>query len=296
MELGPVGLWTHALDTAADRPGAGARGRARRARATARSCCPRWPGRDPLVFSGLLLGATSRIVIGTGIAGIYSRDALTMNGGHRALTEAFPDRFLLGLGVSHAVAVEGLRGQTYDKPLTKMREYLDAMDDAPYFAYRVRRDAGPRARRARPEDARARRVTRRRRAPVLRAGRAHRVRARAPRARRAAAARAEGGARDRPGRRRAPSAAARWRSTSACPTTRTTCGGSASATTTSPTAAPTGSSTRSSRGATRTRSRRGSTRTTPPARTTWRSRCVPADPAPDAVPMAEWRRLAAALL
>src|SRR6476620_10168102 len=59
-----------------------------------------------------------------------------MNGGQRALTEAFPDRFLLVMGVSHAVAVEGLRGQTYDKPLTKMREYLDAMDHAPYFAYR----------------------------------------------------------------------------------------------------------------------------------------------------------------
>jgi probable F420-dependent oxidoreductase len=134
ISLGPVGIWTHALDL---QPIEMARDLAAELEALGYGAIllPEMAGRDPLVFSGLLLGATNRIVIGTGIAGIYSRDALTMNGGHRALAEAFPDRFLLGLGVSHAVAVEGLRGQTYDKPLTKMREYLDTMDAAPYFAY-----------------------------------------------------------------------------------------------------------------------------------------------------------------
>jgi probable F420-dependent oxidoreductase len=135
MDLGRVGLWTHALDM---QPVAGARDLAAELEELGYGSIllPEMAGRDPLIFSDQLLSGTSRIVIGTGIAGIYSRDALTMNGGHRALTEAFPDRFLLGLGVSHAVAVEGLRGQTYGKPLTKMREYLDAMDRAPYFAYR----------------------------------------------------------------------------------------------------------------------------------------------------------------
>ncbi len=136
MDLKPVGLWTHALDM---QPIARSQELAAELEELGFGSIllPEMAGRDPLVFSGQLLGATRRIVIGTGIAGIYSRDALTMNGGHRALTEAFPDRFLLGMGVSHAVAVEGLRGQTYDKPLTKMREYLDAMDHAPYFAYRA---------------------------------------------------------------------------------------------------------------------------------------------------------------
>src|SRR6478736_7120982 len=135
MDLGPVGLWTHALDL---QPIARARELAAELDELGWGSIllPEMAGRDPIVFSGLLLEATARIVIGTGIAGIYSRDALTMNGGHRALTEAYPERFLLGLGVSHAVAVEGLRGHTYDKPLTRMREYLDAMDAAPYFAYR----------------------------------------------------------------------------------------------------------------------------------------------------------------
>jgi probable F420-dependent oxidoreductase len=135
MQLGSVGLWTHALDM---QPTTRARELAAELEELGFGSIllPEMAGRDPLVFSGLLLDGTQRIVVGTGIAGIWSRDALTMNGGHRALTEAFPDRFLLGLGVSHAVAVEGLRGQSYDKPLTKMRAYLDAMDAAPYFAYR----------------------------------------------------------------------------------------------------------------------------------------------------------------
>jgi probable F420-dependent oxidoreductase len=140
MDLGPVGLWTHALDL---QPIGRARDLAAELEAMGWSTIllPEMAGRDPLVLSALLLDATARIVVGTGIAGIFSRDALTMSGGHRALTEAFPDRFLLGLGVSHAVAVEGLRGHTYDRPLTRMREYLDAMDAAPYFAYRS--DATP---------------------------------------------------------------------------------------------------------------------------------------------------------
>ncbi len=95
---------------------------------------PELAGRDPLVAASLYLGATSSLVVATGIASIYGRDALAMACGHKTLTEAYPDRFLLGLGVSHAPAVEGLRGHTYGPPLTAMREYLDAMDAAPYFA------------------------------------------------------------------------------------------------------------------------------------------------------------------
>ena len=53
-----------------------------------------------------------------------------------ALTEAFPDRVLIGLGVSHQNLVGGLRGHHYDKPLTAMRRYLDGIDRAPYTAHR----------------------------------------------------------------------------------------------------------------------------------------------------------------
>ena len=56
---------------------------------------------EALSNAGLLLAATRRIVGATGIANIYARDAMTMAAGQKTLAEAYPGRFLLGLGVSH---------------------------------------------------------------------------------------------------------------------------------------------------------------------------------------------------
>ena len=87
--------------------------------------------KDVYAHSAMLLGATERIVIATGIANIWARDPVAMRNGERALAEAYPGRFLLGLGVSHEPAVRR-RGGMYEKPLQHMREYLDAMDRARY--------------------------------------------------------------------------------------------------------------------------------------------------------------------
>jgi probable F420-dependent oxidoreductase len=95
---------------------------------------PESVGRESLTNAGLLLGATSRIVIATGIANIYARDPVTMAAGQKTLAEAYPLRFLLGLGVSHIPLVEQVRGHTYGKPVASMRAYLNAMDRAPYRA------------------------------------------------------------------------------------------------------------------------------------------------------------------
>jgi len=89
-------------------------------------------GREALTHAGLLLGATRRIIVATGIANIYARDPLAMSAGQNTLAEAYPDRFLLGLGVSHAPLVEQFRGHRYEKPVPKMHAYLDAMDRAPF--------------------------------------------------------------------------------------------------------------------------------------------------------------------
>lgn len=89
-------------------------------------------GREALTQAGLLLCATSRIVVATGIANIYARDAFSMAAGQRTLSEAYPGRVVLGLGVSHIPLVEQLRGHRYEKPVAKMRAYLDAIDAAPY--------------------------------------------------------------------------------------------------------------------------------------------------------------------
>jgi probable F420-dependent oxidoreductase len=89
-------------------------------------------GREALTQASLLLCATSRIVVATGIANIYARDPFSMAAGQKTLSEAYPRRFLLGLGVSHIPLVEQLRGHRYEKPVAKMRAYLDSMDAAPY--------------------------------------------------------------------------------------------------------------------------------------------------------------------
>ncbi len=76
-----------------------------------------------------LLAWTERVVVATGIANIYARDPMAMANGARTLADAYPGRFLLGIGVSHAPSVAE-RGHEYTRPLTTMRAYLDAMDEA----------------------------------------------------------------------------------------------------------------------------------------------------------------------
>lgn len=83
--------------------------------------------KEVFAHSALLLGCTERIGIGTGIANIWARNAYAMRAGACTLAEAYPGRFTLGLGVSHAPIV-GSYAQAYEKPLTKMRTYLDEMD------------------------------------------------------------------------------------------------------------------------------------------------------------------------
>jgi probable F420-dependent oxidoreductase len=88
-------------------------------------------GKEAFSLATLLLDASERIVVGTGIASIWARDAMAMANGARVMAEAFPDRFLLGIGVSHRPSAEG-RGHLYAQPYARMRGYLDAMDAAQY--------------------------------------------------------------------------------------------------------------------------------------------------------------------
>ncbi|KAB8169631.1 TIGR03620 family F420-dependent LLM class oxidoreductase [Streptomyces sp. 3MP-14] len=89
-------------------------------------------GREALTQATLLLGATSRLVVATGVATIYGRDAVTMAQAERTLAEAFPGRFVLGLGNSHPYLVEQIRGHSFGPRVATMRGYLDAMDAAPF--------------------------------------------------------------------------------------------------------------------------------------------------------------------
>jgi probable F420-dependent oxidoreductase len=89
--------------------------------------------REALSHAALLLEATGRLIVATGIANIWARDATAAINGANTLNEAWDERFVLGLGVSHAPIVDP-RGHRYDRPLTVMREYLDAIDSHTYGA------------------------------------------------------------------------------------------------------------------------------------------------------------------
>ena len=94
---------------------------------------PEAVGRDPFSFIGFLAGQTESLVLATGIANIYARDPMTMKSIHKTCSELAPGRFVLGIGVSHEHLVKRVRGHDYTKPLSTMRAYLDALDNALYM-------------------------------------------------------------------------------------------------------------------------------------------------------------------
>ena len=133
MDLGELGLWTFQLDV---QPAPHARDAVVELEELGFKTVwvPEAFGREPFVNSAMLLAATKTLNIATGIASIHARTAMTMQAGWKALSEAFSDRFLLGLGVSHQPMVEGVHGHGYDKPYSTMVSYLDQMDHGMYFA------------------------------------------------------------------------------------------------------------------------------------------------------------------
>ena len=134
IDLGRVGIWTglldlvpssRAIELAAEVEEMGYRA----------IWIPEAVGRDPFVAAALLLQGTSSIKVATGIANIYARDPMTTANAQRTVEEAFPGRFLLGLGVSHQNLVEDLRNHDYSRPLSYMRDYLARMREALFLAH-----------------------------------------------------------------------------------------------------------------------------------------------------------------
>ncbi len=130
VDLGRLGVWGH-LDSL---PIDAARAYARRVDELGFGTLwvPETVGREPFTLLGLLAGETSEIRIGTSIVGIWGHDAQTTRMAAETLHEATGGRFVLGLGVSHPHLAEKLRGHAYDRPLTRMREFLAAYRAAVY--------------------------------------------------------------------------------------------------------------------------------------------------------------------
>ncbi|WP_242657059.1 TIGR03620 family F420-dependent LLM class oxidoreductase [Mycobacterium talmoniae] len=132
-QLGPLGIWSFLLDV---QPMA----RAGQVAAELDDLgfgalwVPEAVAREPFANAALLLGATARMTVATGVASLHARTAMTMNAGWRTLSEAFPARFLLGVGVSHQPVVDGAhQGRYGTKPYSMMVDYLDTMDASEFW-------------------------------------------------------------------------------------------------------------------------------------------------------------------
>jgi probable F420-dependent oxidoreductase len=133
MQLGRIGVWLGAFAVA---PAAEAGPAAREIEELGYDTLwyPEGLGtRESFTNGAVLLAATEGIRVASGIANIWGRDAVAAANAARVLADAFDDRFLLGLGVSHPRQVDP-RGHRYAKPVTRMFSYLDAMDDDPFVS------------------------------------------------------------------------------------------------------------------------------------------------------------------
>jgi probable F420-dependent oxidoreductase len=128
--LGPLGVWGHlaSLPAADLRPFV--------AHAAELGYGALWVGegaaRDPFAQLAAVSDVAGDMYLGTSIVNIFGRDAMATRMGAMTLHELTGGRFALGLGVSHVHLVQKLRGHVYEKPLTRMREYLEAYRQLPY--------------------------------------------------------------------------------------------------------------------------------------------------------------------
>jgi probable F420-dependent oxidoreductase len=126
-QLGRIGIWSRELRFHADR------GQAVDAAAELEEL-----GYDALFIPDVggdvlgaveeLLAATRTIALATGILNIWMHDAGEVSEGVAAIERRHGERFLLGLGASHAAVVDAEGPARYGRPLSTMRAYLDALD------------------------------------------------------------------------------------------------------------------------------------------------------------------------
>jgi probable F420-dependent oxidoreductase len=133
VELGRIGVWLGALAVA---PAAEARSAVREVEQLGYSTL--WYGeglgtRESFTNAAVLLAATERLHVASGIANIWGRDPVAAANAARVLADAYDDRYLLGLGISHPRQVDP-RGHTYAQPVERMAAYLDAMDEDPFVS------------------------------------------------------------------------------------------------------------------------------------------------------------------
>src|SRR5215467_4137433 len=84
-----------------------------------------WLGSSPagdLAVVDELLGATSTLVVATGIVNMWNADAHQVAASFARIESAYPGRFLLGVGAGHREAT-----RQYDKPYDTLARYVDTL-------------------------------------------------------------------------------------------------------------------------------------------------------------------------
>ena len=131
MQLGGIGVWARELR-------AGEEARRREAAAALEELgygtlwFPGGAGDDSMECARVLLDATQRATVATGITNIWTEAPEGVAAAHAELARAYDHRLLLGLGISHAPLVDRVAGERrYRRPYSAMVAYLDALDAAP---------------------------------------------------------------------------------------------------------------------------------------------------------------------
>ena len=127
--LGRVGVWTFGFDERAAAAIAGDVRAIEEAGYPALWIPEGGDSNDVLTNLSWLLGASDRLTIASGIANISAREPEVLARGAAFLRETSGNRLVLGVGVGHSYTTVR-RGIEWDKPLTRMRAYLDVMDEA----------------------------------------------------------------------------------------------------------------------------------------------------------------------
>ena len=134
INIGKVGIWQGMLDR---HPTPAVKDTIAEIEAMGWPCLwrPEALGRDPFVSAAIMLEASTNLKVATGIAQITARHPATAVSGQKTLAEAYDNRFVLGLGVSHQPFVEGIHGLSYQKPYSQMVSYLNKMSQAQFMAF-----------------------------------------------------------------------------------------------------------------------------------------------------------------
>src|SRR5229473_685125 len=82
-------------------------------------------GGDQFAVLAACATQTSRILLGTSITSVFVRTVPTIAMAAATLDHLSAGRFILGIGSSHKVQVEGEHGVPYGKPLTRVRESVE---------------------------------------------------------------------------------------------------------------------------------------------------------------------------